>query len=215
MEPFLWNIIPGPNVWSCACTVNACPSGCSPYAKRTDARQAPFRTYLPVPDEFDRDETRPEFAAKIAKGWIIDPNTEIGLDEFDSLGASSAKGRPRFSQAMITTHGLKSGDPFFRNWTNASNQKIATVYAWGNPGTSRRENESTGDCLECERHFLRKILNAEECDLLILVKLERYKERFLDEKSRYWHTTAIVRVKPSLKFEYFAGVIDQIQEMDF
>ncbi len=72
-----------------------------------------------------------------------------------------------------------------------------------------------GERLQCTREFLSKVLKAEQCDLLLLLVLERYDKGYSSERSKCWHTTAIVRVRQSLAFKYFPGALNKFRETKY
>jgi hypothetical protein len=176
------------------------------------AKKDPFRVSLPFFE--DSDATRSSSGRDEKKGveWILRPTTMTKLDQTDPWGPGSALGRPQFSQKIQTQFCLRPTDSFNRGWADGENEKVAGAEAWGSHSHFQHEDTINGERLVCTKEFLKKILNAENCDLLLLVVLQRYDKGYSSERSKYWHTTAIVKVRQNLKYKYFPGASNKLHE---
>lgn len=75
--------------------------------------------------------------------------------------------------------------------------------------------QTCGRRLVCCSDFLKNVLINQQSELLILIKLERYNKGFGNEKSQYWHTTAVIRIDQTLNYEFFPGVVNKLHEMNY
>ena len=58
-------------------------------------------------------------------------------------------------------------------------------------------------------------LEARDADLIWLVRLRRHEGGHGRERSRYWHTTAVIRMSASLEVSYTTGRSSEMKEMEF
>ena len=162
--------------------------------------------------EYDDDE-RFRMGKRGYEPWIVSPPNEGGnLDQFDPLSITTVEQRPRFVAEIADHYSLRSSDPFQRSWLTPGKKIAATTDAWG------FEMPDDDDCdmgarFVCRTEFLRSVLEWKKADLILLVKLSRYEGlgRFnQDSKSSY--TVAVIRIRKDLKFEYFAGPVNQVRQ---
>jgi hypothetical protein len=99
-----------------------------------------------------------------------------------------------------------------RNLVGGSHPQNDSAEAWGRHSHFQHDVTRDGERLLCTKAFLKRILKAENCDLLLLIFLERYAKGYSNERSKYWHTTAVVRVRQNLNFEYFSGALNKLHE---
>ncbi len=165
--------------------------------------------------EYDDDEYE-HFRIKMREyePWIVSPLMEGGkLEQYDPLSTISVERRPRFVPGIVEHYSLKPGDPFQRSWLMSGNKVSATTDAWGfeNPEESDYE---TGIRLVCRTKFLSRVLEWKRADLILLVKLRRYEAggMFNQDNSRFSYTISVLRIKKDLKFEYFAGPVNQVRQ---
>lgn len=171
-----------------------------------------FSIWLPTLDSDEDDLERFSTQRPGYRPWIIRPDTEgEELDRFDPLSGISANRRPRFAANVVDHYLLKPSDAFQRTWLMPRNQIAATTDAW-NFGNPKEDRDETGVRLVCKTKFLSDVLQWKKADLVLLVKLSRYEEgnRF-DRGSRFSNTVAVLRIDKELRFEYFAGPVNQIQ----
>lgn len=150
------------------------------------------------------------------KPWIVCASTDSGkLDQYDPLSVISVERRPRFIKRIADQYLLRSGDPFQRSWVTSRKKIVATTDAWGYE-IPYEEGGETGARLVCKTEFLRDVLKSERSDLIVLIKLRRYKKGDTSyTKDRYWHTVAVLRISKNLRFEYLAGPINKVQQLRF
>jgi hypothetical protein len=77
------------------------------------------------------------------------------------------------------------------------------------------EDPTSGERLVCSADFLKTVLAKHRAELLLLVVLRRYDKGLGSRGSQYWHTTAVIRVKKSLDFEFFPGLINEPHVMKY
>lgn len=148
--------------------------------------------------------------------WIVCPSTESGgLDDFDPLSVISVERRPRFISKIADEYSLQPGDPFRRSWRTPQKKIVATTDAWGYE-IPYEEGGETGVRLLCKSDFLSRVLKRRKADLVLLIKLTRY-EKSLERygTGRFSHTAAALRVRADLKVDYFAGPVNQVQQLRF
>ena len=171
-----------------------------------------FSMWLPVL-EYDDEEYGKFRTEKLEyRPWIVKPPAENKkLDEYDPLGVISIERRPRFSAEIADYYSLGSGDPFQRSWHMPGKKLVATTNAWGFQMPYRDDGE-VGAQLVCRTKFLSNVLNREKSDLILLIKLSRYEQGDGHGwRGKFSNTVAVLRIRKDLKFEYFAGPVNQVQ----
>lgn len=172
-------------------------------------RGDPFMAYLPVygigenGNEYLYDRERKGYLPLIAH-----PDASEGFDKEDPFGTIRAITRPRFSDKIQSDFSLTSDTPFAKEWSR-SNNIIAKAEAWKYNISSVKNREEGGSRFICKANLLRDILVKEGKDLLILVKLQRYKEGYGSQPSRFSNTTAVVHINSRLKVTYFKGAVNK------
>lgn len=174
------------------------------------AKMDPFHASLPFSDP-DASDSGSGGYSMTGVEWIIRPSISTFLDKTDSWGSYSAINRPRFSEKFCSLFSLRPTDRFERSWADAKHDNVALSEAWG--CHSHHEHGSiAGSRLSCSRNLLKRVLKTVDCDLLLLVILRRYEKGYSSEPSRYWHTTAVVRVQRDLKFKFFPGASNKLSD---
>ncbi|QQX89738.1 ATP-binding protein (plasmid) [Cupriavidus necator] len=146
--------------------------------------------------------------------WVVVCDDDARLDEADSLGASGAAKRRRMSQAAIDFGQLTPTDTFGRAWVSPSGEVLVRSEVW-KESSRRRERHPMGARLLCRASFVRDYLVANDADLLLLVRLRSYSEGFGGERSRFWHSTGVVRVTPSLAISFHPGRANELHESEY
>lgn len=177
------------------------------------AAEGPFQAYLPQLETYEDDGMASNRDAPYLS-WIVRKESYAHLDETDALGADGALQRPRLSQDVTAFAKLRSVDPFDRTWENASCETVVRAEAWIE---SRRHEEgaSEGSRLWCRTDVVRAYLEARDADLMWLVRLRRHDRGHGIERSRYWHTTAVIRMSASLEVSYTTGRSNEMEESKF
>lgn len=172
-------------------------------------RGDPFMAYLPV---YSIGESGNEYMYdRKKKGYlpvIAHPDASEGFDKEDPFGTIRAITRPRFSKKIETDFSLTSDTPFAKEWSH-SKVIIAKAEAWKYNISSVKNREDGGSRLICNASFLKDLLVKEGKDLLILVKLQRYKEGYSSQPSSFSNTTAVVHIDSQLKVTYFKGATNK------
>jgi hypothetical protein len=173
------------------------------------SREDPFRVWLPRIEEHEDGDEYYRSGKEPYKPWIVWPSTEMRLDGTDPLGAHSAMRRPHFAKTVNAVGMLKTTDPFKRRWIDSEGRVAAISEAWGR--TRMHDGDPlSGERLVCSADFLKTVLAKHRADLLLLVVLRRYDKGLGSRSSQYWHTTAVIRVKKSLDFEFSPGFINEL-----
>jgi hypothetical protein len=173
------------------------------------SQEDPFRMWLPRADEHNDSGEYSHSEKEHCKPWIVWPDTEAGLDKTDTLGVTAAVQRLYFTKAINAIKSLKPMDPFRRTWGDPTGQVAARSEAWGrNPAHDQQESISA-ERLVCSSKFLKDILLKQRSDLLVFILLRRYDKGFGRQDDQFWHTTAVVRIKQSLNFEFYPGAINK------
>lgn len=179
------------------------------------AQGDPFRAWLPGAEEYDGGDEYSHSEKEPYLPWVVSPSIEAGLDETDPLGVTSAVRRLYFTKTVNAISSLKALDPFRRTWVDPTGRVAARSEAWGrNPAYDEQES-ITAERLVCSSGFLKDVLRKRRAELLVLVILRRYEKGSGIRDSQYWHTTAVVRIKQSLDFEFYPGAINKLHVMKY
>lgn len=177
------------------------------------AAQGPFQVYLPQLQAYEDERVASSRDAPYVP-WIVRKETYSHLDKTDTLGADGAVQRPRLGHDATTFGNLRSADPFDRTWQNAAGETVLRADVWIESGR-HEESASEGSRLCCRTDFVRAYLDARGADLLWLVRLRRRDGGYGREPTRYWHTTAVIRMKPSLEVSYYPGRANELEELKY
>lgn len=175
-----------------------------------------FSIWLPTLEHDDDEYNRSLTQRQEYKPWIVSPVIEgVELERHDPLGVISVERRPRFVAEIADHYSLRPGDPFQRSWLMPGKRLAASTVAWGLE-KPHENGEESGVQLVCRTKFLSSILEWKGADLVVLIKLRRYEEGSrLNRGSKFSHTVAVLRVKSDLKFEYFAGSVNQVKQLEY
>jgi len=171
------------------------------------AKEYPFHASLPILDA-EIDDIRFRKTKASLEGWIVNPSKTARLDEYDPFAAKLADSRLRFSKQIVALAGLRSSDPFGRFWVGTDHKVQARAEAW-RMESYRSEGPVEGERLICATDLLKRILAVRNSDLLLLLILERYESRPVDEQTKFFHTLAVVHLKKSLQFTFYLGCVNQ------
>lgn len=174
------------------------------------AAQGPFQAYLPQLQVYEDTGTASDRHAPYLP-WVVRKEAYAHLDETDALGADGAVQRPRLSQDAITFAKLRSVDPFDRAWETAAGETVLLADAWIESGR-REESASEGSRLRCRTDLVRAYLEAHDADLLWLVRLRRRDGGRGGQPTRYWHTTAAIRLSSTLDVSYYPGRANELDD---
>jgi hypothetical protein len=107
-----------------------------------------------------------------------------GIDVSDPYSVKHAAGRTRPNDKSIASLSLETTDNFGRFWMDDSQNLFLRSEAWGlRKGQSRHETETVGDRLAADIDKLKSFLRSRHCNLIILVKIQKYiKSREYDGK---------------------------------
>lgn len=174
------------------------------------AAQGPFQAYLPQLQAYEDDGAASKHDAPYLP-WIVRKQAYAHLDETDTLGGGGAVQRPRLSLDATTFANLRSVDPFDRTWETAGGETVLRADAWIESGR-HEESASEGSRLCCRTDVVRAYLEARDADLLWLVILRRRDGGYGGQSTRYWHTTAVIRMNSSLEVAYYPGQSNELGE---
>lgn len=177
------------------------------------AAKSPFQAYLPQLQMYEDDGAASNGDAPYLP-WIVRKETYAHLDETDTLGAAGAVQRSRLSPDVAAFAKLRSVDPFDRRWENAAGETLVRADAWIESGR-HGEGAIDGSRLWCRTDVVRAYLEARDADLMWLVHLRRHDGGHGRERSRYWHTTAVIRMSASLEVSYTTGRSNEKNELKF
>ena len=131
--------------------------------------------------------------------WIVWPGGDARLDKDDPLGSAAATRRLRIARTFRSALSLKRKDPFGRVWKNG--RSTARSVAWGHKIKGYYEEPRGGSILTCSKSLLKDLLSGNNMDLLLLVKLNRYRKVYGPEPDMRMSETAVVHVKQTLEIE--------------
>jgi hypothetical protein len=108
--------------------------------------QEPLHRYLPHEDNhgsYDKDSV----TAKLIQSWTTAaPDSSMQLETHDPYCSSTTLNRFRPCEDLILKCGLRSEDPFHRNWSVKTGDTIFTAEAWGSK--RGRDQYETEKCRE-------------------------------------------------------------------
>lgn len=177
------------------------------------AAQGALQAYLPQLQAYEDDGMASKREAPYVP-WIVRKESYPHLDEMDALGANGAVQRPRLSRDATTFGNMRSADPFDRTWENAGGETVLRADTWIESGR-HEESASEGSRLWCRTDFVRAYLEARGADLLWLVRLRRRDGGYGSQPTRYWHTTAVIRLNSSLKVSYYPGRMNELEDSKY
>jgi hypothetical protein len=175
-----------------------------------------MRVWLPIYEEDDmgkeylRVDRNNEYIP-----WIVSRSRDAKLDKEDPFGAPCANSRSRISCDYARPLLLTTDDPFSRMWHDKRNRVASRAQAWGCESREGEGGPCSGLRLLCSARYLKTVLRRFDKDLLLLISLERYESKSYQERSKFFHTIAAVRVTRTLHFEYFPGRINHVYESRF
>ena len=157
------------------------PTEDSDAAARALGTAPPNDMWLPTfehyDDEDENDRQRHSDMAPV-EPWITDVRGELKIDERDPYGCSEAVQRARPAKRIARTFELCAEEPWADAWRDRAGRAVFRSLAWGErEGQGEHETSNSGSALLCERAFLSELLTALDRDLIVLVKLQHYRER--------------------------------------
>jgi hypothetical protein len=177
------------------------------------AAQGPFQAYLPQLEMYEDDGMASKRDAPYLP-WIVRKEAYAHLDETDALGAAGAVRRSRLSPDVAALAKLRSVDSFDRTWENAAGETVVRADAWIE-SSRHAEGASDGSRLWCRTDVVSAYLAARDADLIWLMRLRRHDGGHGRERSRYWHTTAVIRMSASLEVTYTTGRSNEMEESKY
>lgn len=177
------------------------------------ASQDPFQAYIPRLDEYDDTNVGTELSHPPFMPWVVDPNSESGIDETDSFGVVEAAKRRKLSSDVNAFSQIAPEDPFGRRWADHSGTVLVSCETWCQQG-DRDGGRTSGSRISCRTSLIRDYLAANNADLVLLIILRQYEPGFGDRTSQFKHTTAVVRITESLDFTYHPGRTNELHGDD-
>jgi hypothetical protein len=177
------------------------------------AAKGPFQAYLPQLEIYEDDGIGSHRDAPYLP-WIVRKEAFAHLDETDELGASGAVRRSRLSRDFNAFAKLRSVDPFARTWENSVGETVVRADAWIE-SARHEEGASDGSRLWCRTDIVSEYLMARDVDLIWLVRLRRHDGGHGRDRSRYWHTTAVILMSASLEVSYTTGRSNEMEDLKF
>lgn len=164
--------------------------------------------------------------------WIVCPAGELRLDAYDPYGVSVANFRPYLARDYSDFCKLTRQDPFGRFW-NDDNERVSLraqawgrqdpsgrfwnddngrvslrAQAWGDNQAGREDRPPPGLRLFCESNLLKKVLTEYDKNLLLLLKLQRYKKDTDRSSGWFSYSIGVVRIDQALNATYFKGCVN-------
>ena len=207
-----WNAIDGVGVHVQSALV---PSRKSTNLATTLAGTDPFQAYLPQLQVYEDADPGSARSHTPYLPWVVTPAKEARLDGANTLGVVGAMQRDRLASAANAFGNLGSTDPFHRTWSNPAGDVVVRSEVWAHCTDGREGGRGSGSRLQCRTTFVRDFLTANASHLLLLLILRRYEPGSGSRASRYWHTTAVVRVTESLEFTFYRGQVNELHESKF
>jgi hypothetical protein len=151
------------------------------------------------------------------EAWITDPHVELHIDDNDPSGVPEALQRPRPATRIIRTFRLRPEKPWTDSWIAPGKRVAFRSRAWGRKTwRGDRDDTDSGVALFATRPFVTDFLAATDRDLLVLIKLEHYREseRYNpvdDEPSdRFTHAYSLLLVDRHLRVRPLGPASDDV-----
>jgi hypothetical protein len=149
--------------------------------------------------------------------WITDPHVELHIDDNDPSGVPAALQRPKPGTRTIRTFRLHPEKPWADSWIAPGKRVAFRSRAWGRKTwRGDRDDSDSGAALFATRPFLAEFLTVTDRDLLVLIKLEHYREseRYSpadDEPSdRFTHAYSLMLVDKHLRVRPVVPASDDV-----
>lgn len=188
------------------------PSRKSANLATTLAAMDPFQAYLPLLQRYEDADCGSACSHAPYLPWVVTQELDARLDAADTLGVAEAAHRARLASAANAFGQLASTDPFHRTWSDPPGNVIVRSEVWASHTEGREGGRGSGSRLQCRTTLIRDFLSANASQLLLLVILRRYESGSGSRASRFWHTTAVVRVTESLEFTLHPGRVNELHE---
>ena len=200
------------------------PTGDSDAAARALGTSPLSHMWLPTfehcEDENENDRQRYSDMAPM-EPWITDVQAEIKIDERDPYGCREAVQRSRPATHVIEAFGLCSDKPWADAWRDRAGRAVFWSLAWGERrGQGEHESSDSGSALQCERASLSELLSARDRDLIVLVKLEHYRDTSRYEASedglgdRFSYTYSVLCINSHLQVTRVAPTQNDFQTVE-
>ncbi|MCE5263314.1 MAG: NACHT domain-containing protein [Deltaproteobacteria bacterium] len=189
------------------------PQKAKQFAKKL-IREKPMLAWVPAFQGGEDDDGYLRGDKKEYSPWIVCPFGEARLDEHDPYGVPFANFRPRLAQEYSEFCKLTQQDAFGCFWKNNRGTLSLRAQAWGRAETNREEGPHPGLRLLCTSSVLNKVLRKYDKDLLLLVKLQRYKRDTYRGSGRFSHSIVVVLIDKSLNVKYFKGRVNYPNKSD-
>ena len=140
----------------------------------------PSHMWLPAFEHYDEDEKDARRHRDMApvEPWITPVQAELKIDEHDPCGSREAVQRDRPARHIIDAFDLRADEPWADAWRDRAGCAAFRSLAWGErKGHGENETSDSGSALQCDRAFLSELLTVLDRDLMVLVKLEHYREK--------------------------------------
>ena len=174
-------------------------------------REQPMQVGFPAMSEEDDESGYPMGRVKQYYPWIVCPNGEVKLDEYDPFGTYVANRRARLARGCSSALKLKASDPFGREWKGMQGKVLVRTEAWGRDNDDSERSPHSGTRLLCSASALRSLLKNSNRHLILLIVIRRY-EQFHHQPSKYTHSVAVIRISDALDVEYFMGRINYLHK---
>ena len=140
------------------------------------------------------------------EAWITDPHVELQIDDDDPSGVREALQRARPASRIIRSFRLRPEKPWADSWIAPGKRVAFRSRAWGRQvGVGDRKDSDSGAALFATRPFLTDFMTATDRDLLLLIKLEHFREseRYNpaddDPSDRFTHAYSLLLVDRQLR----------------
>ena len=174
-------------------------------------REQPMQVGFPAMSEGEAESGHPMGREKQYFPWIVCPNGEAKLDEYDPFGTYVANRRAHLASGCSYALKLTASDPFGREWKGKHGKVLVRAEAWGRDGDDSERAPHSGTRLLCSASALQKILKERGEHLILVISIQRY-EQIYRRESKYTHSIAVVRISDALDVEYFSGRINYLNK---
>jgi hypothetical protein len=166
--------------------------------------------WLPALEHHEDEGDRRRFAdMDPVEPWITDRHLELKIDKYDPYASGDAVKRARPAEYIIRAFSLRADHPWADAWRNQSGSAVLRSLAWGRTeGEGERETSDSGSALQCKRVFLSELLSTLDRHLIVLVKLQHYRERQryaateFDQDDPFTYAYSVLLIGSDLRVEH-------------
>jgi hypothetical protein len=172
-------------------------------AARALATTPAFHMWLPTLRHYEDDDDFDSAEYAPAEPWISSGEAYVYLDDGDPRGSKAALERFHMTPKIRRRFRLSSKDSWSARWARPRTKLAFRAGAWGiHTGMGRGAQKEQANALSVDTKFLVHVLKSTDRSLLLLIKLEHYRERQRYDQSgqggEFTHSWVVAVIDQSL-----------------